>query len=104
MAVYYPWIDWAKTIGIFLVILGHGGLVNENIRQVIYSFHMPLFFIISGILYKPLSFAVTIKKYYRRLIIPYLIMNGVCLLIVCLVAIKNGVCLGLSLEVESVPY
>lgn len=89
-SVYYPWVDWAKTIGIFLVILGHGGLVDETIRQFIYSFHMPLFFMISGLLYKPVSFTITIKKYFHRLIIPYLIMNGACLTIVGLVAIKNG--------------
>lgn len=91
MSVYYPWVDWAKTIGIFLVILGHGGLVNEDIRQFVYSFHMPLFFVISGILYKPVSFTITVNKYFHRLIIPYFIMNGICLLIVSLAALKNDV-------------
>lgn len=46
------WIDIAKGIGIILVIIGHVS-VNQNINNFIYSFHMPLFFIISGFLYKP---------------------------------------------------
>ena len=46
---------------------------------------------ISGILYKPLSFTETVKKYFYRLIIPYFIMNGVCLLIAVSAAIKNGI-------------
>ena len=43
------WIDWMKTIGIYLVILGHFQSVLE---KFIYIFHVPLFFIISGILCK----------------------------------------------------
>lgn len=44
------WIDFAKTIGLLLMILGHGNMVNDEFRCYIYSFHMPLFFIISGLL------------------------------------------------------
>jgi fucose 4-O-acetylase-like acetyltransferase len=55
------WIDYAKGIGIALVVWGHviRGLFNANILpemgflsaldQGIYSFHMPLFFILSGL-------------------------------------------------------
>jgi fucose 4-O-acetylase-like acetyltransferase len=54
------WLDYAKGIGIFLVVLGHTlrGLVGsalpnsallEAIDQWIYAFHMPLFFFISGL-------------------------------------------------------
>lgn len=56
----YLWIDVAKGIGIFFVVLGHvlPGLVKANIatgeffiyvHSVIYSFHMPLFMFLSGI-------------------------------------------------------
>lgn len=44
------YIDIAKGIGIILVILGHSG-VNSEIKDFIYGFHMPLFFVISGYLY-----------------------------------------------------
>lgn len=44
------YLDMAKGIGIFLVILGHIEYLEENVMIFIYSFHMPLFFVIGGIL------------------------------------------------------
>ncbi len=53
------WVDYAKGIGILLVVYGHvaRGLFNANIDMptafyhmadsVVYSFHMPLFFFLS---------------------------------------------------------
>ena len=43
-------IDIIKGIGILLVVLGHSGC-PQVLSQVIYSFHMPLFFIASGIFF-----------------------------------------------------
>lgn len=42
-------IDIAKGIGIILVVLGHLDTNGQISREVIYSFHMPLFFLLSGI-------------------------------------------------------
>lgn len=71
------WIDYAKIIGIFLVVYGHllqrTGLVYEELRWVwdlIYLFHMPLFFFISGYLYKG---SQNWGKILKGLVIPYLI-------------------------------
>lgn len=59
----YLWVDYAKAIGIILVVYGHvargmfnAGLpINESIYRVIdaiiYSFHMPLFFFLSGLFF-----------------------------------------------------
>ena len=45
------YLDNARGIAIFLVVLGHCiGAVDNPVNKVILSFHMPLFFIISGIL------------------------------------------------------
>ena len=55
------WIDYAKGIGIFLVVIGHvcrgltsgsilSPLVAKSIDQWIYAFHMPIFFFLSGLL------------------------------------------------------
>lgn len=74
------WVDYAKGIGIFLVVVGHviRGLENSSILQSspllskvdqwIYAFHMPLFFFISGLfvqrsLSKPLKDYVLDKVY-----------------------------------------
>lgn len=48
------WIDVLKGIGMYLVILGHTHFAS---RGVIYAFHMPLFFLISGMFfsYKKIS-------------------------------------------------
>lgn len=55
------WLDYARTMGIFLVIFGHclqsfpEWQINEKLQGIydyIYLFHMPLFFIISGFLFK----------------------------------------------------
>ena len=40
------WVDIAKGIAIILMIIGHE--ISGNIRTFIFSFHMPLFFILSG--------------------------------------------------------
>lgn len=45
------WVDIAKGIAIVLMILGHSSLPN-TIQNWIYSFHMPFFFFISGVLTK----------------------------------------------------
>lgn len=45
-------IDIAKGLGIILVVLGHGWFVHEQgeLFRIIFSFHMPLFFLLSGVL------------------------------------------------------
>ena len=46
--LYY--LDMAKGVGIFLVILGHIEYLDPDIKRWISSFHMPLFFVVGGIL------------------------------------------------------
>lgn len=45
------WIDCLKGLGIILVVWGHLNLPRA-VEIIIYSFHMPLFFFISGYLFK----------------------------------------------------
>lgn len=78
---YYPWIDHAKSLGILLMVAGHVWTIDPAIRQVIYAFHMPLFFVISGFLYKPLPLSEHLVRDWRRLIVPYLLINVVCMLV-----------------------
>ncbi len=47
----YPTLDIAKGFGILLVVLGHGYSADNPFYYWIGSFHMPLFFIVTGILY-----------------------------------------------------
>ena len=71
----YP--DIAKGIGIILVVLGHIEYIPLFLRNFIVSFHMPLFFVISGILlnvnygnYRNLKETSAIKA--KKMLLPYL--------------------------------
>lgn len=64
-------IDIAKSIGIYFVVLCHMKLVNTDFWHFVYSFHMPLFFFISGLLYKDRTLKETITINVQRLLIPY---------------------------------
>jgi fucose 4-O-acetylase-like acetyltransferase len=85
---YYDELTIMKGIGIILVILGHSfsfsgfniienNRLNTYIFKTIYSFHMPLFFMIAGFLTNN-KHNLT-KKFYlvkiRRLLIPYIFIN-----------------------------
>lgn len=71
------YIDIAKGIGIFLVVLGHVYRGNA-VQNWLYSFHMPLFFFISGWLYDGKNFfidgyCVFIIKKARKFLLPYIV-------------------------------
>jgi acyltransferase len=61
-------IDLAKGIGIFLVVMGHS---MEPRSAFIYSFHMPLFFLLSGYFYRYESFKTTLLGKVNRLLVPF---------------------------------
>ena len=70
-------IDILKGIGIILVIVGHiQEYIPKNFLIYLYSFHMPLFFYISGYLYKEryenLNTKDYIKKRAKQLVYPYI--------------------------------
>ncbi|MBR1386550.1 MAG: acyltransferase family protein [Bacilli bacterium] len=72
------WIDTLRGIGMFFVIFGHAFVNKKNIiRKYIYSFHMPLFFFISGLTTKRSDIKVLpfIKKKMKSLLLPYLFIN-----------------------------
>ena len=45
------YIDMLKGVGIILVVIGHSTYVSENVLTWLASFHMPLFFLVSGMLF-----------------------------------------------------
>jgi acyltransferase len=73
----YGFIDNAKAIGIVLIVCGHGKGLPAYLSHFIFSFHVPLFFFISGFLLKSgkLNTAVgtSIKKTLRTLGVPYVL-------------------------------
>lgn len=90
-------IDVAKGIGILLVVFAH--IVGFNLSNtIIYSFHMPLFFILSGMVMnveKYRSFKCFIKNKLKSLIVPYLFF--------CLLSIAIVFILYLVVEISETP-
>lgn len=64
------WIDAVKGIGIMLVVVGHM-TIPHLAKLFIYSFHMPLFFFISGYLHKRNFSAKWCARKVDALIVPY---------------------------------
>ncbi len=90
------WVDAAKGVGIFLVVVGHtlrgvvgGGLTTwtppaRAVDDWIYSFHMPLFFFLSGLFLarsaaKP--FGVFAGDKLRTIAYPYLVWSTLTVII-----------------------
>ena len=79
------WLDNLRALAIILVVIGHFAkeiaVKNElwnNIVNYIYSFHMPLFFVLSGITHsmsKRKEFKPFVKDKFKKLLIPYFILN-----------------------------
>ncbi|HSB02540.1 MAG TPA: acyltransferase family protein [Anaerolineales bacterium] len=69
------YLDIARGIGILLVVLGHNDFaaLSPFFHQVIYSFHIPLFFFLSGyFINTSLSFCDYSKKRFHAVLKPYL--------------------------------
>lgn len=81
-------IDIAKGIAIICVIIGHLDGVNGILANAIYSFHMPLFFLVSGYLFKPSGNKESIIKNFERLVKPYLLVCGLFFLWFLILGIK----------------
>lgn len=66
-------LDRLKGIGIIFVVLGHC-ISNESIWTYIYSFHMPLFFLITGYCNSGrlnLPFKKFVIKKFKSIVVPY---------------------------------
>jgi len=67
------WIDYAKLIGVWCVAIDHVYMTDMVFINWILSFHMPLFFILSGFVDKGISsISDTFKKGAKSLLIPYM--------------------------------
>ena len=70
------YIDMAKGFGIILVVFGHLGFASESLLTWIMSFHMPLFFILSGMLLShtnadKYNMSTILQKKTKNILLPY---------------------------------
>ncbi|MEM9923362.1 MAG: acyltransferase family protein [Cyanobacteria bacterium P01_D01_bin.50] len=71
MSQRITWIDCWKGIAIVTVVAGH--ILDLEIAKYIFWFHMPLFFFVSGYLYKEKSnYLSFFKNKFLHLIVPYI--------------------------------
>ncbi len=73
------WVDTAKALGMFLVFYGHliknlysdGNDIAFLQHKYIYTFHMPLFFFLSGFYFKPVqNFGLKFKQLFLSRLLP----------------------------------
>lgn len=75
--VRFAFIDIAKAIGILLVVFAHINIQGLT-YQTIYSFHIPLFFVLAGMTFKRSSyknFKHFLWQKTKRLLFPYLLYS-----------------------------
>lgn len=70
------WLDIARAISIILVVLGHSS-TSKYLVTYIYSFHLPLFFVISGYLFtqKEMSCLNYMKNRAKTILVPYFVFS-----------------------------
>lgn len=71
-------LDSLRGFGILLVVLGHTSQTSGLVSWI-FSFHMPLFFIISGMLFHERQFLDSFKRKAIRLLVPYVFFGTVTL-------------------------
>lgn len=70
MAGRIAWLDWARSLGIIAVVAGH--ILTGWISSAIFLFHMPLFFMLSGVTFHALPLHAWAKRRSWSLGLPYL--------------------------------
>lgn len=65
------WVDAAKGIGILLVVIAHIW-TRGPLHDAIYTFHMPLFFLLSGYGAQPRPIGAFARGHARAMLIPYI--------------------------------
>lgn len=64
----------AKGIAIVCVVIGHCVAVGSPAKRLIYTFHMPLFFILAGCTFRLRPFGEELRRSSARLLAPYALL------------------------------
>lgn len=84
------WLDWMKVLGMLFIVWGHSG--TKLFSDFIYTFNVPLFFIVSGYLSrcKYEKNVIGWGKIVRLLIIPYLCLSAINIIFNVTLAFAKG--------------
>lgn len=71
------WIDVCKAFGMFFIYLGHFGAQAGLAHPWVFSFHVPLFFFISGLLenYNKRGVWENLKKKFLTIVLPFFLFG-----------------------------
>ncbi|MBO7382078.1 MAG: acyltransferase family protein, partial [Muribaculaceae bacterium] len=72
------WIDYARALSIWLIVFGHSSINSDVVNQYLNSFHVAVFFMISGLFEKNLeesNLKTRITKGIKTLLLPYFFFN-----------------------------
>ena len=89
------WLDFVRGISIICIVIGHSGDPSSYYKHLfVFSFHVPIFFIISGFLFSnsnsiKLSFEEITYKRFRSLILPYFTTGMIMFLQMIVVCLYN---------------
>lgn len=72
-----PELDVAKGLALLSVVLGHVIPLHGTFSNWIFSFHMPLFFFLTGMTFRPekyAGFGMFLKDKWKKRIVPYFVI------------------------------
>lgn len=69
----FHFIDYAKFVAIIAICVGHFLNHGSVLKVILYSFHVPVFFVISGFLsnYDKNDVYSSVSKLIKRIVLPY---------------------------------
>ena len=78
------YLDIARGICMICIILGHLG--DNYLNKLVFTFHLPVFYLISGFYFNPsISFHAFLKKRMKSLLVPYYVCSLLTVLSYCIV-------------------
>lgn len=88
------YLDMVRGIAIFLVVVGHSGLIGHEHNVWLSTFHLPAFFVVSGILMQikkedEQSIGTVIKRKIKGVMLPYLWFSLGSLLVIIIQVLRG---------------
>lgn len=66
--------DIVKGITILIMIVGHVASIPQQLRNFIFSFHMPVFFVANAYFIKNYQIGYNLKRSSKSLLLPYILV------------------------------
>jgi acyltransferase len=64
-------LDVVRVVGMLAIIAGHVWVAAHPLRELLYSWHVPVFFVLTGYLWKRRPFRAEVRSRTKSLLVPY---------------------------------